>query len=405
MRATLVLTLSLALALPALATEQFEPKPEATVTGAAAAPWDRTERLHDRHPELITEKFNRDTQPKDMIGEGIVDAFGTSTPSSGTVLLHFAPGWKKATQKVPVLLVHGTGSNANHSFAVARDGHGEMVNHLTKEGRAVFAVSFAAPFGSNWLQREMLADAIARVKQVTGSSQVDLIAHSKGCVVARMYISDVKKPWGTAYRGDVRRAVLLASPNLGIDFTWRHPNSATFVFPAMGVNFASPRDMTYMIDLTGSHGVYGGTQDGVLELAYDLARQYPYSLLEVDGIVSRLGGFGTLGHYPGIEAAIERTGHLIDQLEHAGVDPRVELALMAGTNQYFANPSPLPVPPIPGELDGPSDGMVLSVSLEHTSGLTRRGAHLLELKRLKVNHGECVYAPEALAWISGILAR
>lgn len=402
MRIPKILLCVLALAGPALATDQFEPKPEAVLSGPAAAPWERTERLRDRHPELITEKFFRDTQPKDIVGEGIVDGFGTSTPSSGTVLLHYAPHWNDAKETTPVLLVHGTGSNANHSFAVPRDGHGEMVNHLVKQGRRVFAVSFAAPFGSNWLQREMLADAILRVRAVTKAKQVDLIAHSKGCVVARMYISDVRKSWGTAYRGDVRRAVLMASPNLGIDFTWRHPNSASFVFPAMGVNFASPRDMTYVVDLTGARSVYGGSQDGVLEIAWDLAKVHPYSLLEVDGLVSRAGGFGTLGHYPGIQAAMDRSGNLIDKLEAAGVDPRVELVVLAGTRQWFDGVMP---PLIAGELDGPSDGLLLLKSATSTSGLTRRGAKLLELKEMKVNHGEMVYKPEAMAWVSASLAR
>lgn len=402
MRPTLVLAFALLLVRPAAATDQFEPRPEHVLAGPAAAPWERTERLRDRHAELVTEKFLRDTRPRDLVGEGIVDAFGTDTPSSGTVLLHYAPGWNRATLPVPVLLVHGTGSNANHSFGVAREGRGEMVNHLVKRGHAVFAVSFAAPFGSNWLQREMLADAIARVKAVTGRAQVDLVGHSKGCVVARMYISNVLRPWGTPFAGDVRRAILIASPNLGLDFTFRHPNSATFVFPAMGARFAAPRDLTYGLDLDGSRGIFGGAHEGVLEMTADLAGAHPYSWLEVDGIVSRLGGWGTLGHYPGVKAAVKRSGDLIARLELAGVDPRVELALMAGTDPYFHPPGEF-ASRVPGELDGPSDGLVLRESLEATGGLTRRGARVLEFKTLPINHGECVWKPDALAWVAAQL--
>ena len=400
---TLALVLTLSLARIALATDQFDPKPEKVLSGPASKPWARTELLRDRHPELITEKFLRDTQPKDIVGEGIVDGFGTTTPSSGTVLLHYAPGWDKSKQKVPVILVHGTGSNANHSFGVERDGgHGAMVRFLSAQGRAVFAVSFAAPFGSNWLQREMLVDAIQRVKTVTGAKQVDLIAHSKGTVVARMLVSDVKKDWGTPFAGDVRRAVLLASPSRGIDFTFRHPNSATFVFPMMGARFAAPRDMTYMIDLDGSRGIFGGTQDGVLEMTADLSSDAPYSLLEFDGIASRIGGWGTLGHYPGVQAAVDRSGNLVARLEKAGVDPRVQLSVLAGTRQFFDGPNGIP-PLVAGEMDGPGDGLVLSKSLEATKGLTRRGAKLADLKRLAINHGECVYNPEALTWIESQL--
>src|SRR5438067_11775483 len=98
---TLGLALVFTLASAALATDQLDPKPARVLTGAAAQPWERVELLRDRHPELVTEKFLRNTEVKDLVGEGIVDAFGTSRPSSGTVLLHYAPGWNSA-KGVPV---------------------------------------------------------------------------------------------------------------------------------------------------------------------------------------------------------------------------------------------------------------------------------------------------------------
>lgn len=277
-----------------------------------------------------------------------------------------------------------------------RDGHGELARTLAARGHAVFAVSFAAPYGCNFMQREMLADAIERVRAVTRARQVDLVGHSKGAVVARMLVSDVRRPWGAPFARQVRRTVLVASPNRGIDFTFRHPNSATFVFPALGAAFAGPRDLTYMVDLDGSRGLFGGAHEGVLQITEDLHREHPYSLLEVDGIASRAGGWGTLGHYPGIEKAIARSGRLIALLERAGVDPAVELAVLAGTRREFDHEGHV----IPGEMDGPSDGLVLEVSATATGGLTRRGATLRRLERLPLNHGELVWKPAAMRWIA-----
>jgi len=37
-----------------------------------------------------------------------------------------------------------------------------------------------------------------------------------------MYVSSVKRPWGTAYANDVRKLILVGEPNKRFDFCYRH---------------------------------------------------------------------------------------------------------------------------------------------------------------------------------------
>lgn len=392
------------------ATDLFDPVPIRVLRGPAATPWDMIECLRDRDPHLRREMFLRSTQPRDHTGGGIVDGFGTTTPPSSDFLLHYAPRSGRTTQRIPVLLIPGSGSNANHSFVgVMPQGEGGMMRYLSDRGLPVFAVTFAANHGDNHFQAEAIANAITKIRQVTGAPRVDLVAHSKGAVAARIYLSDLvaSRPWRTRYRRDVRRALFLAAPNRGTDFVFRHPVSAALVFAREGLAFPAPRDLTYGFDLTGRTGILGGAFSGESQMLHDWSDRYPPNPMEPDSIISFSGGYGVAGHYPGIRKAIQRGGDLIERLERKGLDPSVEVGILYGTRPWFdrVTPDGIRRDAIMGEMDGPSDGIVLVDSLRATGGLVRRGARLLAVKELPINHAQCVYHPDALAWVYGQLIR
>lgn len=404
-----LLTLLLLPASGVLATDAFTGTPVRTLTGSRAAPWDRIEAHVDAHPGMIQETFIRGVHQQDHTGTGIIDGFdGVTTPPSSQFLLHIAPLASKPTHPVPVLLVHGAGSNANHSFVGLRPGGAKcLMRRLSDGGFSVFAVTFAHPHGDCFLQAEAVADAITRVKQLTGAPQVDIVCHSKGGVAARMYTSGLRRPWATDFRGDVRRVMFLASPQLGIDFSFRHPTSATFFFQLIGAAFSAPRDITPLTDPTGRKSIFGGAFTGQLQMLNDWSKVHPPSLIEADWLVSYIGGWGFMGHYPGIAEAIDRGEHLIDRLESKGLDPRVEYSILCGSRRMFDTFTESGVihDAVPGEMDGPGDGLVFRESLRATTGLSRRGARCIDLTEKPINHAECLYAPDALSWVEGGLAR
>lgn len=176
--------------------------------------WDKIELLKDSNKNIKQEKFINDNEHKI---EEIINAFNNNTsPNSQYFLLHYAPGWDIGTKENPVILIHGAGKSGNFFIDPLENSTTKgLAQYLVTKGYKVFAITFAHPHGDNYYQSEILSDAIEKVKAVTNASKVDIIAHSKGNMSARMYLSNVKKNWGTAYRGDVRRYIQLGAPNGG----------------------------------------------------------------------------------------------------------------------------------------------------------------------------------------------
>lgn len=161
--------------------------------------------------------------------------------------------------------------------------------------------------------------------------------------------------------------------------------------------------------------------------------------LQQDWLTTYEGGFGFVSRSEGVNAAVARGGRLIEKLQAVGVDPSVELFVAAGQNpiiplenaqgflpeeerqqygsrlrsdwprlreEWFDVVMPWhtqwPAAELDkvfngrsmfGEVSGPSDGLVFSASVLDTSGLSRRGAVVRELRRFdELNHLELVYA-------------
>ncbi len=465
-------------AAPAGATDAFDPQsPEATFSGSDAAlsdaqglpMWDRIERLVDPDALFRQEDFPPGNSWDDdsELAPHAETLFGDPTPSSSRALLHFAPGWLAPTQPTPVLLVPGAGTNASGVLAV-------LARQLAAAGHAVFALSFAHPHGDNFQQAEQVANAIARIRELSGAAQVDLVSHSKGGLAAAIYASHTDgQSWGpqeraqayaergTPYRGDVRRFVAAAAPFGGLDtpFRWTAPALAAIdADPIAPVPWHTWYPMT-----TGNLLVTQDLRDrdlgpevldawpGQAQLLADWSGQHalPGSRAELgtyaaqpDWLTTYEGGFGLWSSGDGLEAVRDEAGSLIDALD-AGLDPGIELAILAGTFPFVALDRPaIVVDPFggdfssfggqndafyldffeavlaadfpdlaldeddlqglrdgwlaPAEISGLGDGVIFDASATATEALLARGATLLETHRVELSHLDLLFASAEL---------
>ena len=117
-----------------------------------------------------------------------------------------APDPPPAPATCPVLLLHGIGCNAGvwtglRAF-LARVGIGP-----------VYAMSYGPPFIPIPATAPQIADKIAQIERDTGASQVVIVAHSMGGLVARSYI----RAFGPSR---VRRLVTIGTPYAGSMHAW-----------------------------------------------------------------------------------------------------------------------------------------------------------------------------------------
>ncbi len=251
------------------------------------------------------------------------------------------------------------------------------------------------------MQTEQVANAIARVRAVTGAPQVDLVAHSKGGVPARIYCSSLRKPGMTAFRGDVRRLALVGCANEGIDVAFAYPNLNYWVIMNKA---SSPLVWTDALvygvwtdlrarSLYASGGCFPG-QSQVLR-RWDSVYGLYESDEQFDVVTTYNGGHGKVSNSLGIDHAIKEGGDLIARLDKAGVDKRVSVVLLAGSKPAVMG--------FTGERRGPSDGLLLVRSALATDGITRAGAKVLRRDVLHLNHIELIYAEPAMRWIEEAL--
>lgn len=401
--AALGVALVLGGSLPARATTGFSGTPLRVVR---FGDWERVELHEDKNPMFVKEPF---VEAARRVLPEIQDAFdGDQEPHSGRFLLHAARGWDRTDDRnPPILLVHGAVVDASRSWGAGgfkgRAGKG-MAHALADAGRRVFAITFAHPHGDNFLQCEQVANAIARVKTLTGARAVDLVGHSKGGLVARLYCTSVRRPGMTAYRGDVRRLALVGTPNDGIDVAFAYPNLNYWII----MNKASA-PLTFTDAL-----VYGVWQDLKKQSLYappegggcfpgqaQMIKRWDgvYGLFDdpsqFDVETTYKGGHGTVSNSLGIDRAIKDGGDLIAKLEKAGVDPKIEVVLLAGSKPNLLG--------FVGERRGPSDGLCLVRSALTTDGITRAGAKVLRRDVLFLSHIELVYAEPAVKWLEEAL--
>lgn len=107
---------------------------------------------------------------------------------------------------LPVLLLHGIGCNAAVWTTMRR--------HLDAQGLGpVYALSYGPPFAAIETFAVQVADKIAQIERDTGATQVVIVGHSMGGLVARSYLRE----YGSAH---VRRLVTIGTPFAGSRHAW-----------------------------------------------------------------------------------------------------------------------------------------------------------------------------------------
>lgn len=363
------LLLLAALSGPASATAGFDPSsPAARFVGAETYTsdgeillWSAVERLEDPDRVLFTyEDFNAGLAwPEDApYAPWIADCFGTPTPGSHAALLHVGPAFSFSSG-TPVLFVPGAGDNASRGFIT-------MATRMNNAFRPVFALTFAHPHGDVFQQAEQVANAIARVKALTGASEVDVVSHSKGGIASAVYMSNLAETdWGradydavgTQYRGDVRKAVFIAVPLGGVDTVYRwssgnyaaldadtaiSPSSWETYYPYTTSAPAYSTDLSAQDHFAADGDLFPGQRqllrrwDHVYDLPGESAWLGAYALQQ-DWYTTYEGGFGFYSYSSGIDDAIAAGDGVLDSLEATGVHPDIELYLLAGTNTLMPN--------------------------------------------------------------------
>jgi MYXO-CTERM domain-containing protein len=440
--------------------------------------WDRVERHVDGDTVLfLQEDFAPgwawdDSSPA---SPQVATAFAHTTPHSGTFLLHFAPGWALADEPYPVLLVPGAAVSASGVMP-------PLARFLAAQGRSVFAVTFAHPHGDCYQQAEQVANAVARILEVTGAEKVDIIGHSKGGIAAALYAANhLGADWsahdddrgaryaarGTPYRGDVRRLITSGTPLGGGDTAFRWTSQHLFTgqgedpliscpwetyYPYTSANLLVSEDLR-AVDLWPD---YSDAWPGQRQLLRDWEGEYGLPgadvqlgvyALQQDWWTTYHGGLGLYSYARGLDDAVDESGRLLDKLAAAGIDPGVELAVLAGTNpliwidgretlvdiwgeglgdflgqssafyaqflneiigprfqgfeltdeeQYGVGQGHLMF----GEISGQSDGVIFTASATDHGGLLTRGATLLEVRETDLAHMDLIFAGEEMGqWL------
>jgi triacylglycerol lipase len=363
--------------------------------------WEQTEVIRDRDELFVQRQFHPRSKHRD---QEVIEAFQTDAPHSGDALLHYAGAPPEGqVRKTPVLLIHGANKNGNFFWDPSEDGADKgLAQRLREDGHDTFALTFAHNQDDNFLWAEQIANAIAEIKKDTGADKVDIVAHSKGCVAARIYTSDVRKEGveSTPYQEDVRRMVLVGGPNKGVDYVFRHPSAnyallqdsdqallnAPVSWEKQGVFpfFRDVSDQGYSKD--GPNYFPGQSQ-----LLADLSEDFPLGITEPDWATTYHGGTGFVSVSKGIRHYIEEGGHLIQRLNDHPPDSDVEVAVLAGNR---AN-----IPGILNEYTGPSDGLVFV-----SSALTMpENTNLVAQDVLPLHHKALIADESGQDWIAHVL--
>ncbi len=457
----------------AMATTGFDPASPAEVyTGTEVEDlegsvrlWSAIELHEDPDRTLFGEgEFNDVTAwPRDASwAPYIADCFQSETPHTSKFLLHVGPSAAIASG-TPVLFVPGAADNGSRGFIT-------MAWHEDLLGKPVYAMTFAHPHGDAFQQAEQVADAIARIKERTGAAQVDVVAHSKGGISAAIYASNggvagwgegstgaAYERVGTPYQGDIRRLVLIATPLKGIDtaFRWSTGNflsldaESTFspsaweeYYPyGTGTSWVSEdlRAQDFYAeegDLFPGHRQIYARQDHPLPGSLTWLGPYAY---QQDWYSTYEGGYGYYTYSDGIDGVVDAGGGVLAALQQNGVDPAVELFLLAGENPLMPNgyedwaatqfgeswaefgkaeretwadviasavgegimseelteeelQGVLSGDLVIGEISGQSDGLVFLDSANDENMLTSRGAVVIESHIANLSHLDLLYA-------------
>ena len=206
------------------------------------------------------------------------------------------------------------------------------------------------------------------------------------------------------YQHDIRRLVLIAGPNTGLDYPYRHPSINFALYPMKSDLLTdAPMSWTKMI----AFGVWvdtskqnldqpgGGFFPGQAEMLARFDKSHPLPQNEQDWYTTYNGGQGFVSQSLGIDHAIATGGHFIDRLIAHPLDKDIELAVLAGDKADLGSILP--------EQSGVSDSIVFLDSATATDDMVKGGARLVTKTVLNLNHMELVIDPKAHAWVNKVL--
>lgn len=387
--------------------------------------WEKVERLYDSASGFSPTGWPGSDERMDQSGQAKTFFGGVARPKSGQFLLYYGEDWSTNSKETPVLMIPGAFSESDGTWAdpaVAHVGCGVapescpttgLMQQLASNGYRTFSVSFNNGAGDNYNWAEVIYDAIQRVKEVTGAEQVDLVAWSKGTIAARMYVSSMKKGWGTGYAGDVRKMVLMGGMGGGWDWPFRHGRQAGYmVYPECQFGATSPLGGSAFTALwcgvPGEDAIHPelslykleGTEDpfvGIRQMLRKLVGTHPLESGPLDVNSTYYGGWGYLfGSYSyGIDYALEQSpGSVIEGLRNTYTVPEsISTYLLCGTE----NDIPWPWP---NEAET-SDGTVFTDSCDDETGIGRvpAGGNV----QIAVNHLELPWSSESMSQVESWL--
>lgn len=363
--------------------------------------WSKIELIHANDTSIPNEKTADKGRQRDA---DIVKAFGTDKPSSTDFCLHDAGAPTDLKNKTPILLIHGANTTATRSWADP-DGDGKkagLMQYLKSKGFRVFAITFANKHGDNFIWSGHVGRAIERIKQITGTEKVDTLGHSKGGFTLRMFVSNVYDKTNP-FKKDVRRALFVAAPHRGIDYSFRHPiiNLGLYEKDDEPLKYApmSWDEMLWKGKWVNSQemSLSGEYFPGQLQMIGKFDKIHSLSVLEQDWYTTYNGGTGLISKSKGVDYYIKKGGDIVEKIKKSPVDPSVQFSNLVGN-----------APNIPGilnELTGPSDGIVFVKSTKASEDMTGLGAKLLEEKTMALNHLELVSNPKAMEWIASQFSK
>jgi uncharacterized alpha/beta hydrolase family protein len=423
MKKVCILSLILALTVFINGTEYFSAEPVDIIEGDITYPFEKTELLCDYSPNFYTEKIHNGNK---LSHPALLELTqGENVISSANFFLHYSEGWNRKSEKRPVLLVHGAGDNAFRAWAHPYKYYfapGEKIEHpglaliLPQKGYQVFSISFNHSQGDNFMQSEHIANAITRIKKVLGqedndSFKIDVIAHSKGGVAARMYMSDIREDyseysWLTPYRNDVERFVSMATPLNGVDAQYRYYG---LNLTAIEKDMPSPLGIKSILyygfwkDFSDNNDMFPGQYQILNDLVNNKETRIGFSNLSntMDMNFSRSilynGGISTILVSDGIQKGMEKGKFLISKLNKKGIHPSIKIIVLAGNDnqiddniEFWADLLPF------GENISPSDMLLFVKSATYTKGITRRGAKVIGQRVIPYNHMNIAFNPGAV---------
>ncbi|WP_204007612.1 esterase/lipase family protein [Virgisporangium aurantiacum] len=342
--------------------------------------WAKVERWYDSNPGYITANYPADGR-LDQTGQRRTFFGNVARPAMGRYLLSYAPGWNTNAKPTPVLLVPGAYEHADMAWADPSTSHigcgasscpnTGLMQALSGAGYKVFALTFPHSAGNNYNHAQQIRNAVRTIRSATGAPKVDVVAWSMGAVAARMYVSGVKKPWGSPYGGDVRKLILIGGPNNGWDWTFRHgtyPAILTYAEcggAAIGGTAALAQNCYGTLyshpELTAYITPAGDYFPGIRQMLRRWDATYPLDPADFDAYTTYNGGVGTYSSSLGINYAIGQ-GSVIGPIRSAGVPASISTYLLCG------NTADIPYP-WHNEHTGPSDGTIFTASCTDPGGI------------------------------------